>query len=62
LQNVQGANGMRRDHCWLQASYVRLPPVQMPARLEIDGKYRRYRRGRDGWTITRIVAVRVVRP
>lgn len=62
LQNVQGANGMHRDHCWVQASYVRLPPVQMPAHLEIDAKYRRYRPGADGWTITHVMAVKEVQP
>ncbi|OPY54680.1 MAG: hypothetical protein A4E48_00259 [Methanosaeta sp. PtaU1.Bin060] len=62
LQDVQAENGMHRDHCWLQSSYVRLPPFQMPTRLEIDGKYRRYRPGPSGWTITRVRAVREVLP
>jgi len=60
LQDVQCANGMHRDHCWLNASYVRLPPMLMPSHLEIDAKYRRYRPGAVGWTITRISAVREV--
>jgi hypothetical protein len=62
LQDVQAQNGMHRDHCWLHASYVRLPPMQMPAHLEIDAKYRRYRPGEDGWTITHVMAVKEVRP
>ena len=62
LQDVWCANGMHRDHCWLNASYVRLPPVQLPAHLEIDAKYRRYRKGKNGWTITRVVSVREVQP
>jgi hypothetical protein len=62
LQDVRAQNGMHRDHCWLHASYVRLPPMQMPAHLEIDAKYRRYRPGEDGWTITHVMAVKEVRP
>lgn len=60
LKDVQAQNGMRRDHCWLHAAYVRLPPMQMPAHLELDAKYRRYRPGASGWTITRVMAVREV--
>jgi hypothetical protein len=36
--------------------------MQMPAHLEIDAKYRRYRPGEDGWTITHVMAVKEVRP
>jgi len=60
LKDVSCENGMHRDHCWLRATCVRLPPMQMPARLEIDGKYRRYRPGRDGWTISQIRAISVM--
>lgn len=60
LKDVHAQNGMRRDHCWLNAAYVRLPPMKMPAHLEIDAKYRRYRPGAAGWTITRVSAVREV--
>lgn len=54
LEDVVADNGLRRSHCWLNASYVRLPPTTMPISIVLDAKYRRYRPGPDGWTITRV--------
>ena len=53
LEDVTAANGMHRDHAWVNQSYCSLPPLPMPCRIRIEGQYRRYRPGRHGWTISR---------
>ncbi len=61
LEDVQCENGMRRAHCWVNATNDYLGPLPMPSHIKIDAKYRRYRPGRNGWTITKIRSVEVLR-
>jgi hypothetical protein len=60
LQDVECENGMKRQHCWLNQSYASLPSFPIPSRIRIEGKYRRYRPGPNGWTISKVYAAEVV--
>ena len=60
LENVTCENGMKRSHCWVNQDRSYLGALPIPARLRIDAKYRRYRPGPNGWTITAIQSVAVI--
>lgn len=61
LTDVRAENGMKRAHCWLGAEYRGHFSGQMKGmRIRIQGYYRRYRLGPEGWQITAIRSVEVI--
>ena len=61
LEDVQAENGMHRAHCWVNSQYCGMPYLSFPCKVRIQGRYRRYRTGPDGWTIGRVDSVEVLR-
>jgi len=60
LEDVECENGMRRSHAWVNGTQNFLGPIPPHTRVRIEGKYRRYRPGPDGWTICGIRRVEVI--
>lgn len=60
LEDVSAENGMHREHCWVNQEQAYLGALPIPSRLRIAGKYRRYRPGSEGWTLTKIESVEVI--
>jgi len=60
LENISAENGMHRGHCWVNQEQAYLGAQLIPSRLRISGKYRRYRPGSEGWTLTKIESVEVL--
>jgi hypothetical protein len=61
LRDVQAENGMHRHHIWLDARYRgHFSQPMKGLRVQISGRYRRYRDGPDGWTIEKIRSVEVI--
>ena len=61
LVDVQAENGMHRQHIWLDAQYRgHFSQPMKGLRVQISGRYRRYRAGPNGWTIEKIRSVEVI--
>jgi hypothetical protein len=60
LEDISAENGMHRGHCWVNQDQSYLGALPIPSKLRIDAKYRRYRSGDDGWTLTAIRSVEVI--
>jgi hypothetical protein len=61
LENVVASNGMHRGHAWVNQAHEGFRyDLVLPCRVKIHARYRRYRSGPDGWTITDIKSIEVL--
>jgi hypothetical protein len=61
LEDVEAANGMHRDHAWVNQAWEGFRhDLTLPCKVKIQAKYRRYRPGPNGWTICKIKSIEVM--